>query len=363
MADLWQVPLERPYALGDAGMLMLGLRQNVPAPGARAARAEALRHEARARSALAHGSRRGLRREAGLTFVDYAEAFELRKVTALQQQLLEKLRDTAGARQAAGGALADVAAADAELAVLEAEVAAQDVAIDMSRERLNVLMRRAPGAPLGDPVWTEDAPQMSSSAALESARRQRPERDAARAERDARRAELRAEDREATWPEFSVAGLYFAPVGPATEHGYGVSASMSLPWLWGGAGHRRDAQRASLDAAEREREAVELAIARDVTTALAKARSLQTRSAVLEQRALPASVRAAEAARVGYQSGRAELMSILEAERRVVQLRLELVRTRAELERAIVELEWAIGEREGAERESSKPRRKQGGAR
>ena len=50
MAELWQVPLKRPYAVDDAGMLMLSLRQNVPAPGARAARAEALRHEARARA-------------------------------------------------------------------------------------------------------------------------------------------------------------------------------------------------------------------------------------------------------------------------------------------------------------------------
>lgn len=344
MAELWQVPIERPYAVDDAGMLMLGVRQNLPPPGARAARAEALRHEARARVAMAENGRRDLRREAGSTFVDYVEAFELRKVVALQQQLLEKLSAAAGARQAGGGALADVASADAELALLEAELAVQDVAVSSSRARLNVLLRRAPGAPLGDPVWDAGAtPALSSPAALERARQNRPEHDAARAERDARRAELRAEEREASWPEFSVAGLYFAPVGPATEHGYGVSASMSLPWLWGGARHRRDAQRASVDAAEREREAVRIAVARDVTTALGRARSVQTRAALLRDRALPASVRAAEAVRVGYQSGRVGLTSILEAERRVLQLRLELVRARAELERAIVELEWATG--------------------
>ena len=67
---------------------------------------------------------------------------------------------------------------------------------------------------------------------------------------------------------------------------------------------------------------------------------------------LPASIRAAEAARVGYQSGRTELMSILEAERRVLQLRLELVRARAELERAVVELEWAMGGSVGKERKT-----------
>ena len=346
MAELWQVPLERPYAVDDAGMLMLGLRQKLPAPGARAARAEALRHEARARMAMAGSSARDVRREAGLTFVDYAEAFELRKVTLEQQQLLGKLRAAAGARQAGGGTLADVASAHAELALLEAELASQSAGVEAGRERLNVLLRRDVSAPLGDPLWGAHAEAaISSAAALRTARQQRPEQNVARAERDARRAELRADEREASWPEFSLAGLYFAPVGAMPEHGYGVSASMSLPWLWGAARHKRDAERASLEAAERARQAVDLAILRDVTSALSKVRALAARSAVLHERALPASLRAADAVRVGYQSGRTELARILEAERRVLEVRTDLVRTRAELERALVDLEWAMGAR------------------
>ena len=37
MLQVWQVPIEKPYALGDAGMIMVGLGQTFPSPGARGA--------------------------------------------------------------------------------------------------------------------------------------------------------------------------------------------------------------------------------------------------------------------------------------------------------------------------------------
>lgn len=344
MVQVWQVPITRPYAVTDAQMIMLGVAQSFPSPGSRGARQAARTEGAHVEEAMARDRARMVARDAEHAFADYVEAVARHRVHLAHRDIGTRVFGLAQARYAAGGSLVEVTQAEAELARVIADVVTDAARIRTARARINALLARDPRAPLGDPTFGEPLmPSLSLEAALVRARAERPVLRAAEAFRGARGHELRAADREATWPSFSVAGLYFAPTSPMPQHGYGVNASMSLPWIWGAAGRRRDAQQLELEAAGTQIEAERIAVETEVVTADANSRSAALRLQVLRDRALPASRRAFDASWAGYESARTDLLNVQSARRALVDAEEGIVMARAALDHALAELDAAVG--------------------
>jgi outer membrane protein TolC len=171
----------------------------------------------------------------------------------------------------------------------------------------------------------------------------RPQLRAAEAERAAREEEAHAAAQEAKLPSFSVAALYFAPVGPMPVHGYGANASMSLPWLWGEASSKRDAAREQAEAARGEVRGATIPVNAEVAMADANMRANALRLQALRDRALGASKRSFEAAWAGYEAGRTDVLTLLSARRAVVDVESEIVVARASLDHALAELDASVG--------------------
>lgn len=251
---------------------------------------------------------------------------------------------TSRARHRGGAALSDVAQAEVELARIDADVITDGTRIEAARGRLNALLARDPLAPLGPPIVKE--PEVAAwdlRTALDVARRSRPEVNATAAMREARREDLRAAEKEALIPSFGVAVLYFAPTNPLPQHGYGLNASMSLPWVWGEARARRDAAQHTHAAATSDAVAAQIPIDAEVAEQEAKARAGAMRLAALRERALPASHRAFDVAWAGYESARVDALTLLSARRMVVDIETEIVMARALLDHALADLEAAVG--------------------
>ena len=345
MVQIWQVPLAKPYAVGDAQMAMLGLEQEFPAPGARGEREAAKADLAREGDAMAADRARLVARDAEHAFADYAEATTRHRIHLAHSDVDARMLRVAQARQSTGGSVVEIARIEAELARSQADVATDEARQEAARVRINALLGRDLAAPLGPPLeGPPEVPAWDAATLVAKARAARPELKGARAAQDAEARELAAAEREAAWPSFKIAGLYFAPVGPMPAHGYGVNASMTLPWLWGAASARRDVEREKLEAAGSEVEAQRLAVDVDVATAAATTKSAARRLAILTTRAKPAAQRAYDVAWDGYESGRADLGGALVAERAVVDIDLELVMARATLEHALADLDAAAGE-------------------
>jgi cobalt-zinc-cadmium efflux system outer membrane protein len=343
MVQVWQVPVSRPYAL-DSQMIMVGVSQSFPAPGSRGAREAARTSEARALEAMAKDRGRLVARQAAHAFADYVEATARHTVHREHRDVAARVMAMAEARQASGGALTDVTQADVEAARVEADVVTDATLEESARARINVLLGRAAGLPLGAPRTVDpEVPAWPLDELLAQARDARPELRAASAEREARRMDERAAAREATWPAFSVAALYFAPTTSMPEHGYGVNASMSLPWLWGAAGARQDAQRAQLAAATTAEQGAHVDVDAEVVLASAAARSAALRLGVLLGRALPATGRGFDATWSAYATGQRDVLTLLAAERAVVDVREQIVTTRAALDHALADLDAAVG--------------------
>jgi outer membrane protein, heavy metal efflux system len=81
----------------------------------------------------------------------------------------------------------------------------------------------------------------------------------------------------------------------------------------------------------------------EVVTAESKARSAAYRLQVLRDRTLPASRRSFDVAQAGFESGRTDLMTVLDTRRSVVDVENEIAIARADLDHALTDLEAAVG--------------------
>jgi cobalt-zinc-cadmium efflux system outer membrane protein len=343
MGQVWQVPFSRPAAL-DSQMVMFGVTQSFPAPGVLSAKEQASAAQANEELAMASDKARMTMREAGRAFSDYLESSERYGLQRAQMQIARHLVAVAEARHAAGGALIDLTRAQVELARIQADVLTDATLIKSAKARLNVLLAREPGAPLGAPVQAEPMVPDSAPGALRArAEKARPEVRQARAQEEAREHAARAAEREATWPSFALGVLYFPPTTAMPHHGYGVSASASLPWLWGGSRNRSDAESQLARAAHTSVEATRIPIGAEVVAAEAAAQTAALRLQVLRERALPASQRSFDVARAGFETGRTDLTAVLDARRAVFDLEREIIAARSDLDRGLTDLEAAVG--------------------
>jgi outer membrane protein TolC len=209
---------------------------------------------------------------------------------------------------------------------------------------LNGFLARPFDAPLADPQPSEPANvTMTPDALVQLATRTRPDLRAANARIEAERSALKSVERESSLPSFTLGASYFAPTTNMPVHGYGVSASMTLPWVWGGNARKEEAQRALAQASTYDAADARLRIGVDVGTSAATARAAAERLRVLRDSALPAAKRALDVTFATYAAGRGDLLGVLRAQQAVVDTDIDIVMARASLDHALADLDWAVG--------------------
>lgn len=341
--QLWGVPLAKPYDVPNAQMLMFGVKQPIPPPGALRARASAREREADVELSMAAERALSVVRDVEHAIIDYEEAVRKHRVHGHHQGAAQRLLRAAQSRYAAGGALTDVTQAELELAVTEADLVAEDTKLATARARLNGLLQRPPDAPLGAPPETLPSTLGASlTELLRLAKARRPELRTARARTALLRAEAQAAEIEASAPMMAVGALFFAPVG-GMGSGYGLSFSSSLPWLWGRARADVRARTSMTRAAEVAEQDEGSKVVVELAAAVGAASAQAARLEVLEGRVVPAAHRAIQAATAGFAAGKTELTTILSAQKALVEAQIEVVDARTTLAHAIVDTEWATG--------------------
>lgn len=342
--DIWQVPFRRPVSFGDSQMISVGLHQRFPAPGSLSATEEGMTKQADVEDAMIQDRVRTLTTEVAHTLVDLQEATAMEDNHLAHKSLADQIEKTAIARQAGGGPLSDVTMARVETASFEADAMSQSALEFKARARLNALLAR----PIDASFARASLPAPSTVNAtmtdvLVLAQSHRAELRAARAQDASERALATAARREAVWPEFSLGVAYFAPTTLMPEHGYGLSASMSLPWLWGAASHKSDGRESLERAAALDVDDAKLRISIEVATAFGAVKASEARLLALQNRALPAARQALDAGLASYGAGQGDLLTLLRAERSVVDMEQQIIEARASLEHALVDLDAASG--------------------
>src|SRR5882672_12114777 len=115
--EQWGVPLARPYALNEAGTIMVGLRQTIPAPGVLGARSRAAGGDARMLAEVQRARQQDIRVRVKRAFYDYYRSYHEYRIHL-------------------------------EHVSLESHIVEQ---VESSKAQLNTLMARPTGAALGPP--------------------------------------------------------------------------------------------------------------------------------------------------------------------------------------------------------------------
>jgi outer membrane protein, heavy metal efflux system len=341
--EAWNLPLERPYSLNEADMYMVELRQRFPAAGSLDARARSMAEEAQALLAEVSSEERVVAERAAMAFADYEHAFVERRLQERQLALLGRMNQAVEARYATGGAgLGEAARIQVELSRTERALARIEGEIARARATLNAVLRRPPGAPLGEP---RRAPAETVRLPVEELMKRAEANRGATLSADARlkaaTARRNAAEAEAHVPEFMVGLGYWQD--PTMRPGFGVNASMSLPWLWG-PGRERVAQAREEEAAEKAaRENVGVEAQTEIATVHAQLRALESELLVVEDRGLPAARRSFDAFAASYSTGNTTLLDWVDVTRTVLDLEMEAAELHGDLARNIASLERAVG--------------------
>jgi outer membrane protein TolC len=326
------------------------VRQGLPYPGKRRARAAMAQAEAEAAFQSWREAILELSTRASLLYDDYYLVHRALAINAEHRRLLNDAREVATARYAAGLAMQqDPIQAEVEgtrLLLTETELEAER---RVTLARLNALLHRAPDAPLPPPParLPDPEPMPAGTDLIAAAIAARPELAARAAEIRAREAGLDVA-RLARRPDFEAMGSY-SSMWMEPEHRVMVGIGISLPF-WR---ERTEAARAEAESrlaqAQSEQAALEAEVRAQVQEALEMVHEALHHLSIYRDRLLPASRDQLQAARAAFETGGGTFLGVIEAERSLRDAELGFEEALAETHRHRAMLDRALGRLPGGE--------------
>lgn len=321
------------------------LRQTFPAWGSRDAKRDAASASADEAARRADATWAELASRIKTAYARYRQAHEALAQTRALLDLVDRLERVAQARYAAGLAPPQEALrAQLERTSLAGEVANLEAELGSARARLNGLLARPADAPLAEP---RDEPALPTPSGLDGAalRERVLARNPQLAAEDARiRAAERSKDAVFAnrYPEFT---LGVAPVQRRNRIGeWELMFEVNIPLRQA---QRRADEREALSvlaAAQARREAIAAEALAALGENLAALEAAQRVAAITQTSLLPQAEVALAAALAGYETGKADFVAVLEAQRQIRQARLTVIKTRAEARMRLAEIERLLGE-------------------
>ena len=341
--DTWNIPsnLELP----ETRNLIFFLRQRFPFPGTLSLRGKIAEADASRVRDEYETTVREIIAQVKTSYYDLYLAHKAIEVTEENVEILRRFEQVARVKYATGTvSQQDVLKAQVELARLANDLITLEQELSTARARLNTLLNRAPRSPLDQPEELEIIPILERSELLERlALEHRPELRAtraviARSEHEIGLAKLKF------YPNFNVAIKRFQNRGIPQPNGWGVSASINIPWLF----HRKHDQgvietRHRLAGAEALRESLENDTRFSIEDLLVKIETADRLANLFQTSVLPQAKQAVESAHIGYRADRVDFLNLLESQRRLEEFKLEYYRAVMMQNQGVARLEQVIG--------------------
>jgi outer membrane protein TolC len=343
-SQIWQQPLSTPFDFTTGGMFMFGLRQTFPAPGSLGARERAGESDAAGARAAAAGRRADVVMQVRRAFAQYWLSEQEQLIHLEHMELTDRIvQDSRAFFQQGKMSKTDYLRTTVELARVHT------ILSDVAQQRrtsgalLNVLMGRAPDAPLGTPE-TVPLPGVEPPVPdLEARAASKPELLQARDQVARADAMVEGARAESVWPEFMVGVDYgYMPMDRASS--YTLMFGFTLPWLSARRGDERRVAAAEASAARQALASAENQARYQLRDAVARYRAARDSHDLLERELLPQTEQAARSAQESFTFDRADSLGLLDALRNLLQVRLEMVRARARVEEAWADLERAAAQ-------------------
>lgn len=276
-------------------------------------------------------------------FARYYGAFGQRRVLNETLTLLQALERLVLTRYGVGLVpQQDAVRAQTEVTAMRVELIDSERAVREARAQLNAALPRAADAPLAEPVVLPSLPPVLSYAELSARLRERsPELATLRHAVEAADRSRALTYRE-RYPDFSVGMTNNRPREGTPS--WDVMVEMNIPL-------QQPRRRSEETAADREVAIAEarLAVAEARLSGrlgelLAAYESARDKARLIEGTFLPQARATLQAAEAGYETGRVNFDTLIEAERQILRTRLDLLNSEVEARMRLAEIEQLVGE-------------------
>jgi outer membrane protein TolC len=342
--QIWQWPINTLNPT-QVDMYMLSVSQEFPGRGKRVLRASTLQSDVAMLEARRGAREREVAAEARMAYLQLVTA---RRVLDTYRSMLPVLRQSVSASQTRyeSGAVpqADVLEGIVGISKLFDEQLGLEETEQLAQSRLNTLLLRDPGAPIGvlDDIG-EPAPLAPLEALERAALERHPDLAAVRASH-ARADAMQAEARGDLKPDLRVGGGFmFRP-----KQGDAWLATLGLtwpkaPWARGKVDARISEARAEAQAAGARGAMAEAAIKLQVRESYIKATTAERRLELLRSTILPQSRQATAIAAAAYQAGKVDFQAVLQQQRMLLENQLAYSQALSDAFENIAMLERAVG--------------------
>jgi len=259
--------------------------------------------------------------------------------------LMKRVEQIAQARYAGGLVVQqDAIRAQLEQTTMRAELIMLESEKRQQRARLNALLAREPGAPLGEPQALRPLPPaaaLDAGALAQRARAANPQLQAEQA-RLASAEKSRELSRLNPYPDFSI-GLQPTQMGSRITS-WGVMFEVNIPLQQGSRRAERAEAEAMVGAARARSQNLANQLAGELGEAVAMLEAARQTEALAASQTLPQSELSLRSAIAAYENGRLDFTALLEAQRQIRKTRQEQLKAQAEARVRLAEIERIVGE-------------------
>jgi outer membrane protein, heavy metal efflux system len=318
--------------------------QKLPWFGKRGLRGEIADASANAAAWESHDARLQVTLAARLAFAEYLEAQLLRELNGREEKLLESLAAIAQTRYETEQAeLQDVLQARVELADVQRRRVSLDRRQRVAAARINALLHRAPQAALPEPIGevAGNAKPLEIAELIARAIENRPDLAAQGSRIQAESSAYCLAARE-FYPDVEFYGRYDRYWFDREQQG-SVGIKLNLPVQRDRRQWAVEESLARLSKANAEYESRVDQIGADVHASRERLLEAQRTLELLRQDILGAAEQNVDSARAGYELGKTSFLTLISAQRQLIEFRQQEIAATAELHRQSAELDRAVG--------------------
>ena len=347
--QLGGIPFSNPTSFNQADTNSIGIRQMVPFFGKLGLKEKIAQQEVK----VAEQAVRAKEREIiSMVKMAYADLFMAQRAIEILREQLEIMRTVIGAAEAryrvGKVTQQDIFKALLEQSELMNQVIVAEAEGSTAQVRLNSAMFRPPKTAIQIPSDLELRDSMIAASGLdELALANRPELRGA--EEEIARVERMYElaDRNRKFPDFMLGWDYMRMPTDMKKDRYGAMVNITIPfspWTIGRRSYEVEERLAEIRAAKSNREAMRNVTLKQVGELQAKGQAA-TRSVQLYREGLLAQAELSfRSAMAAYQTGRAEFVTLLDAERALREVRMGYYKSQVNVVRSLADLERVVGQ-------------------
>lgn len=330
---------------GTAGSTKYTLIQAVPFWGKRDLRREMAEAEAQQARGRVNTSWEDL---AARIKTGYAQYYVFSRAQGLTRELLDltqRLEKIAQARYASGLVpQQDVIRAQLEQTGIRSDLVELENSVHHSKVKLNALLYRPATAPLADPIMLRALPaaaKLDQSALQDNLRARNPQlsTETARVNAAVKNRELVYRNR---YPDFNL-GISPQQTGNRVDT-WGVMVEFNIPLQQESRRSQEREAQSMLAAAESRRDATRNQLLADLAENISELEAARRIENLAQNSQLPQAELSFKAALAGYENGKVDFATLLDAQRLMLKAKLDALKAQGEAQKRLAEIERLLGE-------------------